>query len=113
MGKGGEQSCTALVSVNAIFLGPWIEALRPVRSKLSPAIAAVFQDERRPESEHTLATNILADFASDNPDTLAELIMVAEPKAYVSLFPITEKWAEKITPIFRAELAKKPTAYVE
>ena len=29
----GGKVAQALVSVNAIFLGPWIEALRPVRSQ--------------------------------------------------------------------------------
>ena len=93
--EAGGKVAQALVSVNAILLGPWIEALRPVRAKLSAPITTVFQDKGRPESEHKVATNILADFANDDPDRLAELIMVAEPKAYVSLFPIAEKWAER------------------
>ena len=97
----------ALVSVNAILLGPWIEALRPVRAKLSTPITAIFQNKGRPESEHKLATNILADFARDDPDRLAELIMVADPKAYESLFPIAAKLPEKIIPVLQAELAKK------
>jgi serine/threonine protein kinase/formylglycine-generating enzyme required for sulfatase activity len=99
----------ALVSVNAIHLGPWIDALRPIRANLTAPITTIFQDKGRPESEHKLATNILADYANDDPDRLAELIMVAEPKAYVSLFPIAERWAGKITPVFQAELAIKAT----
>ena len=94
------------MSVNAILVGPWIEALRPVRAKLSPAMTVVFKDDERPEHEHTLATNILADFAADDPDRLAELIMVADTKAYLTLFPIAAKQATKILPVFRAELAK-------
>ncbi len=97
------------MSVNAILLGTWIEALRPVRGKLSAPLATIFQDKERPESEHKLATNILADYASDDPDRLAELLMVADTKAYLSLFPVAEKRAEQIVPVFRAELAKKAT----
>ena len=48
----GGKVAQALVSVNAILLGPWIEALRPVRGKLSAPLAAIFQDKDRPESEH-------------------------------------------------------------
>ena len=105
----GGKVAQALVSVNSLFLGPWIEALRPVRGKLTAPLATIFQDKARPETEHTLATNILADYASDDPDRLAELLMVADPKAYVSLFPVAEKRAEQILPVFQAELAKKAT----
>ncbi len=83
----------ALVSVNAIHLGPWIEALRPVRAKLTAPLATIFQEKERPETEHTLATNILTDYASDDPGRLAELLMVSDPKAYLSLFPVAEKKA--------------------
>ena len=99
----------ALVSVNSLLLRPWIEALRPVRGKLTAPLAAIFQDKSRSDSEHTLATDILTDYASDDPDRLAELLMVADPKAYLSLFPVAEKRAEQVLAVFRAELAKKAT----
>ncbi len=97
------------MSVNAIVLGTWIEALRPVRSRLSAPITTVFKDAGRPESEHTLATSILAEFADDDPERLAELLVVADPKAYLSLFPLAARRAEKIVPVLRAELRKKLT----
>ena len=99
----------ALVSVNAILLGPWVEALRPVRSKLTIPLATIFQEKERPESEHKQATNILADYASDDPNRLAELLMVSDSKAYLSLFPVAEKMAEHVLPVFQAELAKNAT----
>ena len=74
----GGKVAQALVSVNPIFLGSWLEALRPVRGKLTAPLATIFQDKSRPETEHTLATNILADYASDDPDRLAELLMVSD-----------------------------------
>ena len=105
----GGKVAQALVSVNSVFLGPWLEALRPVRGKLTAPLATIFQDKARSETEHTLATNILADYASDDPDRLAELLMVSDPKAYLSLFPVAEKRAEQVLPVFQAELAKKAT----
>ncbi|WP_406696971.1 protein kinase [Singulisphaera sp. Ch08] len=107
----GSKLAQSLVSVNAIHLGPWIDALRPVRAKLLDPINAVLQDQKRPESEYTLATYILADFAADEPAQLAELLMVAGPKAFVSLFPSAAKWAGKVIPILKAELAKNITEY--
>ena len=105
----GGKVAQALVSVDAILLGSWIEALRPVRSKLSGPLATIFQDKDHSESERKLATNILANYASDDPDRLAELLMVADPKAYRSLFPVAEKRAEQVLPVLQAELARKAT----
>ena len=89
----GGKVAQALVSVNSVFLGPWLEALRPVRGKLTAPLAAIFRDKERPETEHTLATNILADYASDDPDLIAELLMDADPKAYATFFPIAQRQA--------------------
>src|SRR5262249_52818911 len=86
-----------------------LDALRPVGRTLTPQLATIFQEESRPETEHTLATNILADYASDDPDRLAELLMVSDPKAYQSLFLVAAKSAEQILPVFEAELARKAT----
>src|SRR5262249_35666061 len=52
----GGNVAQALVSVNPVFLGSWLDALRPVRGKLTPPLASIFQDRSRPETEHTLAT---------------------------------------------------------
>ena len=97
-----------LVTINSIYLGTWLDALRPVRGKLTARMVSIFQD-KRPDSEHTQATNILTDYASDEPDRLAELLMCSDPKSYVSLFPVADKRAEQVWPVFQAELAKKST----
>src|SRR5262249_45667340 len=101
---GGKVAQT-LVTINSIYLGPWLEALRPVRGKLTTPIDSIFRG-KRPDSEHTQATNILTAYASDDPDRLAELLMVSDPKAYVSLFPVAEKRTGQVLPLFQAELGK-------
>ncbi|MGO9923644.1 MAG: protein kinase domain-containing protein [Isosphaeraceae bacterium] len=105
----GGNVAQALVSVNAVLLGPWIDALRPVRGKLSAPLTAIFQEKGRPESEHKLATNILAHYVNDEPERLAEVLMSADPNAYLSLFPAVEKRAAEVLPVFRTELAGKAT----
>ncbi len=96
----------ALVIVNPVFLGPWLDALRPVRGKLNAPLAAIFRDKNRPESERNLATNILTDYASDDPNLIADLLMAADPKAYEAFFPIAESRAEKTLPLFEGEIHK-------
>ena len=64
----GGKLTQALVSVNSLLLRPWIDALRPVRGKLTVPLATIFRDKSRSEREHTLATDILTDYAGDDPD---------------------------------------------
>jgi formylglycine-generating enzyme required for sulfatase activity len=98
----------ALVTINSVHLGKWLEALRPVRGRLTIPIAAIVR-EKRPDSEHTQATNILTDYAKNDPTVVADVLMDADPKAYLSLFNVAEKKADQVLPIFRGELAKKAT----
>jgi formylglycine-generating enzyme required for sulfatase activity len=93
--------------VNSVFLGSWLEALRPVRGKLTIPLATVFRDKDRTESEHTQATNIIADYASDDLNLIADLLLDADPKAYNTLFAIVERQAADALPLFRAEIDKK------
>jgi formylglycine-generating enzyme required for sulfatase activity/tetratricopeptide (TPR) repeat protein len=104
----GGKVAQALVSINSIHLGQWLEALRPVSGKLTIPTAGIFR-EKRPDSEHTQATNILTEFANDDPTVVADLLMDADHKAYRSLFPVAEKKTEQVLPLFQAELAKKAT----
>jgi formylglycine-generating enzyme required for sulfatase activity len=102
----GAKAAEALVSLNPILLGDWLEVLRPVRRKLTAPLETIFRGPSRPEGQHDLATSILADYAADDPGRLAELMMVSDPKSYVSLFPVVERYEARAIPVFQAELAK-------
>ena len=67
-----EQIADDLVKVPAVYLAVWMDALRPVRGKLLASLAADFRDPKRPQTERSLATDILADYAADRPDVLFE-----------------------------------------
>jgi hypothetical protein len=105
----GSKVAEALVKVNPVFLGQWLDLLRPVQHKLTAPLAVIFEERARPETEQALATNILADYAKDSPDLLAGLLMAADPKAFRTLFPVAERQAEKTFPVLRAELEKTAT----
>ena len=62
-----------------------------------------------PESEHALATDILTDYASDDPDLIADLLMDADPKAFAVLFPVAQRQESKTLPLLQGEIAKKVT----
>ena len=96
----------ALISVSPVFLGDWLDALRPVRASLTAPLAAIFRDKSCPDSDHALATSILADYASDDPNLVANLLMDAQPKAYASLFPIAQRLETKTLPLFQDEIGR-------
>jgi len=104
----GGKVAEALVKVNPIFLGHWLDALRPVRGRLAGPLEKIFL-RGGSDAEHELATSIIANYAADDPDRLARLLMAADPKAYLALFPIAERQAEKVFPHFKAELEKRAT----
>jgi len=72
------------------------------------SLSATFRDKQRPETERSFATNILTDYASDQPAVVADLLMDAGAKAYSAFFPIAQGHAATTIPLFQEEIAKKP-----
>ena len=86
-----------------------LDTLRPIRKRLLASLSATFRAEQRPGAERSFATNILADYAGDQPAVLAELLMDAGTKAYPDLFPAVQGREAEAVPLFQAEIAKKAT----
>ena len=84
-----------------------LETLRPIRQQLLASLSATFRAEQRPGTERSVATNILADFAGDQPAVLADLLMDAGDKAYPVLFPAVQGREAETVPLFQAEIGKK------
>src|SRR5205085_11197840 len=87
-GKSSGKVVEDLVSVNAVYLGVWSEAFRPVKAPLLSPLSMIFRDHR-PErtAERSLATNLLVDYAADQPQVLADLLMDADEKQFAVLYP--------------------------
>ena len=68
-----------LIAENPAFLGLWIEGFRGVREALLEPLANAFRDRQRRESERTVATSVLSDYAADRPRLLAELLTSVTP----------------------------------
>ncbi len=104
------KTADALVKVSAVNLRPWLEALKPVRGKLTIPLAAIFHDKRRFDSERTQATDILAVYAVDDSGLIANLLIDSDTKAYGTFFPIAQSQAAATLPLFEDEI-KKEAAY--
>jgi serine/threonine protein kinase/formylglycine-generating enzyme required for sulfatase activity len=103
----GPNVAREMVKTNPLVLAASIDVLRPVHDRLISALAEVVRDHGRPETEQSLAASLLADYASDDPGLLADLLMDAGPTAIRTLFPVVQRQEEQVAPILRAELAKR------
>lgn len=93
-----------LVNVPAVYLSFWVDSLRPVRTHLIPQLSAVFEDGGRREIERSLATDILADYAADNPTKLTNLLMDADERQFAVIFPKLKNYREQGLPLLTGEI---------
>jgi formylglycine-generating enzyme required for sulfatase activity len=96
-----------LVAVPAVYLGMWMDGFRPVRTKLFAPLSAVFRDSKRRDAERSLATDILGDYAADQPQRLADLLMDADDKQFAVLYPKFKEQGEQGLSVLTAEIDKK------
>ena len=102
----GGKVAQAMVTVNAAHLGFWLDALRPARDKLTAPLATIFRDRERPQTERSLAFNILEDYASDQPNVLANLLMDSEKDHFTVLFKKLKAHQEAVVPLLEEEMVK-------
>jgi len=103
-GKVGETAAGLLLAANPFYQGQWAGALRPVRQTLLGPLVAVCRDPKLPESRQTAAI-VLADYAADQPDLLAEVLLAADPKQFAVLQPALAMHRAKAVERLRRELA--------
>jgi formylglycine-generating enzyme required for sulfatase activity len=94
-----------LAAVPAVYSLTWMDALRPIRASLREPLAVVARDGKRPETQRSLAAAVLADYAADRPDMLADLVSDAEPAQFVVLLPALERQRERSIALLKEELA--------
>ena len=97
-----------MVKENPIFLGQWSEFFRPVKNALLQPLGSVFRDLQPTRlAERNVATNLLADYAADQPHVLADLLMDADERQFAAIFPTFAREAEKGLPILASEIDRK------
>src|SRR5271157_4777174 len=102
----GGKVARAMVTVNAVQLGFWLDALRPARDKLTAPLDTIFRDRERPQTERSLVFNILQDYASDPPNVLANLLMDSEGDHFARLFKKLKAHQEAVVPLLEQEMVK-------
>ena len=105
--NAGKPVVEKLVTENPLLAVTWVEALRPVRQALLPGLEAVFRNPNRGELEQSLATRILADYAADQPEVLADLLMDADEKQFAVIYPKLKEQGDRGLPILTSEVCKE------
>ena len=93
---------------NPSHYAPLIETLRPVRARLVASLSRTFR-EGNLESERSLATSILSDYAADRSDVLADLLMDATPPQFAILFPQVQAVTAQALTVLETELIRTLT----
>jgi formylglycine-generating enzyme required for sulfatase activity len=96
-----------LVAVSPGVLAFWMEGFRPVRARLLAPLKTVFRNRTEERAaERSLATSILADYAADRPDVLADLLMDGDEKQFAVLYAKLKDQARQGLPVLAAETDK-------
>jgi serine/threonine protein kinase/formylglycine-generating enzyme required for sulfatase activity len=106
--EAGALVASDLVLESPVYLGEWTEAFRPVRNQLLPRLSEIFRD-RQPEgtAERSLAANLLAEYAADQPQLLADLLMDADLKQFGVVYSKLKDQGQQGLSILTSELSKK------
>jgi serine/threonine protein kinase len=97
----------AAVQKNPSYYATLLDQLRPVRARLLPPLSEVYRSKDRADSERSFAANILADYAADDPQVLADLLMDADEKQFAVIYPKLKEQGEKSGTLLTAEIDKK------
>ena len=97
-----------LMLENAVFLGQWSEAFRPVKGHLLAPLSDLFRDQQ-PEriAERQLAAFLLAEFDPGPPHVWADLLMDADEKQFAVIFPKFKEQSERGLPVLTGEIDKR------
>jgi formylglycine-generating enzyme required for sulfatase activity len=95
------------VQRNPSHYPPLLAMLRPIRRTLVAPLAEVFRQRQRADSERSFATTILADYAADQVQLLADLLMDADDKQFAVLYVKFKEQGERGLPMLTSEVDRK------
>jgi serine/threonine protein kinase/formylglycine-generating enzyme required for sulfatase activity len=97
----GAETASSLVAQNRLVAHIWVDALRPVREQLLGPLVAIYHS---PADERYLATEILVEYAADQADMMADLIMDADSRQFKVLYPVLERRRDRTSSILKAAI---------
>lgn len=101
-----DQVAETLVAQNSIRAAVWTKTLDPVRRHLIRPLGVIYRSEAnvRPQTQINRATDILEQYAVDDPAVLADLLLDAKPDQFNALFDEFEEFGGAARARLTAEL---------
>ena len=100
-----------LVRLNPLVAPDWARLLRPAREQMLQSLTAEFKTAQASETQRTLAAGLLADYAADDADVLADVLQDAGEVQFSILFPAVKAHANHSAELFQSVLgAPVPSA---
>jgi formylglycine-generating enzyme required for sulfatase activity len=98
----------ALQDGDLIYSSTLLQAFGPVRDRLIDPLSAVLRNNRRPYGDRLSAARVLAEYAADRPDLLADLLMDADEYQFPLLYRTLQARADQGVLLLTGEADKKP-----
>jgi formylglycine-generating enzyme required for sulfatase activity len=89
-----------LVTENQANLRLWLDAFAPVSRLLLTPLARIFRESGRP-AERARATDVILEYAKNEPELLADLTLDADPEQFQQLVPLLKAHGERAVELFR------------
>jgi serine/threonine protein kinase/formylglycine-generating enzyme required for sulfatase activity len=96
-----------LVTLEASALVPWREALRPAKNQLIEPLTLIFHDTNQDSLSRRFATETLADYLSDRPETLFNLLADSQRFQFVVMFNKLVPYHDRAIALAHDELARQ------
>jgi formylglycine-generating enzyme required for sulfatase activity len=103
-GLVAERVADALLAENPLNVGPWATVLRPARRPLVSALAAAGRCSTRLDGQRTSAAAVVADYAHDDPEFVADLLVEATPGQFAQLLAVLRPDDERVKTLLRGVL---------
>jgi formylglycine-generating enzyme required for sulfatase activity len=98
-----------LVTLETSALVQWREALRPAKDRLIAPLTAIFRDSNQDTLSRRFATETLADYLSNRPDELFNLVADSQRFQFVVLFNKLTPYKDRAIALALNELATHPS----
>ncbi|MGA2258683.1 MAG: SUMF1/EgtB/PvdO family nonheme iron enzyme, partial [Thermoguttaceae bacterium] len=95
-----------LVTLQASDLVAWREALRPAKGQLVESLVGIYRNPSQDQQQRSFATETLADYAADQPQVLADLVMDADEKQFAIIYTKLKERGEDGPPLLQGEVEK-------
>lgn len=104
--KASEKVAQNLAGWHWFILNEWMGLLRPIRGKLTPPLVRLYRNKENNRYDPERIQSIITDYAYDQPDLLADLLMDADFKQFDGLFQVLSTHGHGALPLLLGEIDK-------